>query len=138
MMSVLYFVFFSPLSQHLSAEIKEFKDKHDRFHKVQQSLADNNKAGNTEEMAGNGAKLQSDWTRVCEELAPASLDVLMAEHKEWVREMVEEMETMVKEGSKLLRLELKFVECYPMMTILDSNPSALLGKLTSMTNDQVQ
>ena len=62
--SVLYFAFLSLPTQHLSAEIKEFKDKLDRFHKVQHILAENNKAGNTEEQAEKATELQSDWTRI--------------------------------------------------------------------------
>ena len=131
------FCFSLSSSQHLSAEIKEFKDKLDRFHKVQHILAENNKAGNTEELADKATKLHSDWTKSCE-VAQSSLDVLLAEHKEWVREMVEEMETMVRQGTELLQLELNFIECYPMMTILDANPSALIEELTRLTNSQVQ
>lgn len=106
----------------------------EHLHEVKNVLTEHSKVGGKEQITADTEKLQSDWTSAVG-VSQNSRDNLLGEHNDWVQGLVREMQCSVQKGEELLRVELSFVEKYPLDSILDSNAESLLEEVKGIVAD---
>ena len=125
-------------SQQLQNEIHNFQSSVSRLKSVKDKLSQNIKFGATPTLDKDMARLEKDWSRI-EGMVRVSLDMLWAEHSEWVEMRLKEMESIVSQGQGLLDCQVVFLKEYPVKGLMWCAAGQLLEVVQSyLTTHEVR